>query len=117
MGEEETLQRHAVVLEEAAEGKGERAEHADPADLAGPQDIAQAKVCSHGDGHRQQREDELAERQPEKQAFLIVPDFFVDAYFYLFSPPVKIVGSSADRHLPCLPGYGNMPQTTIKRRS
>ena len=48
---------------------------------------AQAKIHAYGNGDGQQREDELAERQPEKQALLIVSDLFVDAYLDWISPP------------------------------
>lgn len=46
---------------------------------------------AYGNGYGQQREDELAEREPEKQAFLIVSDFFVDAYLDWISPPFLIL--------------------------
>jgi len=48
---------------------------------------AQAKIHAYGNSDGQQRKDELAERQPEKQALLIVSDLFVDAYLDWISPP------------------------------
>jgi len=73
---------HAVVAEESAEGKGKGGEDAHHADLSLAHHAAQEKVCR--DGHRdcQQREQALAQREAEKQAFIVVADFFVDAYFY-----------------------------------
>ena len=49
--------------------------------------ISQAKIHAYGNSDGQQRKDELAERQPEKQALLIVSDLFVDAYLDWISPP------------------------------
>ena len=48
---------------------------------------AVAKIHAYGNSDGQQRKDELAERQPEKQALLIVSDLFVDAYLDWISPP------------------------------
>ena len=81
------LQRHAVVLEKAAQGEGKGRQHTDPADLAGADDCAQAEVNAHSHGNGQQGENELTERKPEKQALLIISDFLVDAYLYMSSPP------------------------------
>ena len=73
---------HAVVAEESAEGKGKGGEDTDHADLSLAHHAAQEKVCR--DGHRdgQQREQALAQREAEEQAFVVVADLFVDAYFY-----------------------------------
>ena len=81
------FQIHAVILEKSAEGEGESVQDADLSDLGGSQHGAQAEIYAYGNGDGQQREDELAERQPEKQALLIVSDFFVDAYLDWISPP------------------------------
>ena len=81
-GEEELFKGHAVVGEKAAEGEGEGGQDADPADLPAAHRVPQAEVNGHGHHHGQQDEQELAQGQPEEQAFLIVPDFFVDADFY-----------------------------------
>ena len=87
ISKQKLLQRHAVVLEKAAEGEGKSAQDADPSDLGGRQHRAQAKIHAYGNSDGQQRKDELAERQPEKQALLIVSDLFVDAYLDWISPP------------------------------
>ena len=86
-GEEELFKGHAVVSEKAAQGEGERRQDADPADLPAAQHIAQAEVQPHCHQDGQQGKQELTQGQAEKQAFLIVPDFFVDADFYGRSPP------------------------------
>ena len=86
-GHEELLERHAVVGEKAAQGKGKRCQDADPADLAGANHAPQAEIHAHGHSYGQQGENELPQGQAEEQAFLIVPDFFVDADFYNRSPP------------------------------
>ena len=80
--EDEALQGHAVVGKKAAQSEGERCQNTDPADLATAHRVPQAEINSHGHDHGQQGEQELAQGQPEEQAFLIVPDFFVDADFY-----------------------------------
>ena len=85
-GEEELLKGHAVVSEEAAQGEGERRQDADPADLPTACHIAQAEIQPHRHQDGQQGEQELPQGQAEKQALLVVPDFFVDAYFYWKSP-------------------------------
>ena len=92
------FQRHAVVSKKAAEGEGKRSQDADPADLPAADDIPQAKVHGHSYHDGQQGEQELAQRQPEEQALLVVPDFFVDAYFYGLSP-LNLKIESADRPL------------------
>ena len=89
-GREQALLNAAVVLakdelrllEEAAEGKGKGAQNADPADFPGIQYRPQTEIYAHGNSDGQQCKNELAERKPEKQTLLIIPDFFVDAYFY-----------------------------------
>ena len=81
-GEEESFKGHAVVSEKAAEGEGERCQDADPADLPAAHHVAQAEIQPYRHQHGQQGEQELPQRQPEEQAFLVVPDFFVDADFY-----------------------------------
>ena len=81
-GEEELFKGHAVVGEKASQGEGEGGQDADPADLPAAHHAAQAEVQPHRHQHGQQGENELPQGQPEEQAFLIVPDFFVDADFY-----------------------------------
>ena len=81
-GEEESFKGHAVVSEKTAEGEGERGQDADPADLPAAYHIAQAEIQPHRHQDGQQGEQELPQGQPEEQAFLVVPDFFVDADFY-----------------------------------
>ena len=86
--EEEFFKGHAVVSEEAAEGEGERRQDADPPDLPAAHDAPQSEIQPHRHHNGQQGEQELPQGQAEEQAFLIVPDFFVDAYFdgyYLLS--------------------------------
>lgn len=78
----EAFQGHAVVGKKAAEGEGERSQDADPADFSCSNDIPQAEVHSHGHHDGQQGEQELPQGQAEEQAFLVVPDFFVDTNFY-----------------------------------
>ena len=80
-GEEEAFKGHAIVSEKAAHGKGERREDADPADFPDARHVAQSEIQPHRHQDGQQGEQELPQGQPEKQAFLIVADFFVDAYF------------------------------------
>ncbi len=89
-GQEKPLKGHAVVGEKAAEGKRERGQDAHPADLSRPYDVLQPKIHPHRHKNGQQREQELAQGQAEKQALLIVPDFFVDAYFYEISRPFNM---------------------------
>ena len=79
---EKLFKGHAVVGEKAAQGEGEGGQDADPADLPAAHHIAQAEIQPHRHQHSQQGEQELPQGQPEEQAFLIVPDFFVDADFY-----------------------------------
>ena len=81
-GEEKFLKGHAVVSEKATEGEGEGGQDADPADLSAAYCVPKAEVNSHGHDHGQQGEQELPQGQPEEQALLVVPDFFVDADFY-----------------------------------
>ena len=81
-GKEELFKGHAVVGEKAAEGEGKCGQDADPADLPAAHHVAQAEIQPHRHQHGQQGEQELPQGQPEEQAFLIVPDFFVDADFY-----------------------------------
>lgn len=81
------LQRHGVVMEKAAQGKGKGCQHTDPSDLAGADNCAQTEVNAHSHGDGQQSKNELSERKPEKQALLIISDFLVDAYLYMSSPP------------------------------
>ena len=81
-GHEELLERHTVVGKEPAQGERKRRQDADPADLAAAHDAAQAEIYAHGHSYGQQGENELPQGQAEEQAFLIVPDFFVDADFY-----------------------------------
>ena len=69
-----------------AKGKAHRTQ-THPISAGGSKYGAQAKIHAYGNGDGQQREDELAERQPEKQALLIVSDLFVDAYLDWISPP------------------------------
>ena len=80
-GQKELFKRHAVVGEKTAHGKGERRQDAHPADVAAAHDIAQAEIHAHGYQHGQEGEDKLPQGQAEEYAFLIVPDFFVDADF------------------------------------
>ena len=80
--EEELFKGHAVISEKATQGEGERRQDADPADLPVAQHVAQAEVQPHRHQDGQQGKQELPQGQAEKQAFLIVPDFFVDADFY-----------------------------------
>ena len=82
--QQELFKGHAVVGEETAHGEGERRQDAHPADVADAHDIAQAEIHAHGHQHGQQGEDELPQGQAEEYAFLIVPDFFVDADFYKY---------------------------------
>lgn len=81
-GQDEAFKGHAVVGKKAAQGEGKGGQDAHPADLPGTYHIAQTKVDPHRHQDGQQGEQELPQRQPEKQTFLVVPDFFVDADFY-----------------------------------
>ena len=85
-GEEELFKGHAIVGEKAAEGEGKGGQDADPANLPAAHHAAQAEVQPHRHQHSQQGKQELPQGQPEEQAFLIVPDFFVDTDFYGWSP-------------------------------
>ena len=87
---------HTVVAEEAAEGKGKRGEDAHRADLALAHHAAQQEIHRDGHDHRQQRKEELSQREPEKQALVVVADFFIDAYFDRDSPPC---GNSSFCHI------------------
>ena len=73
---------HAVIAEESAEGKGKGGEDADHADLSLAHHAAQEKVRCYGHRDCQQRKQALAQREAEEQAFIVVADLFVDAYFY-----------------------------------
>ena len=81
-GEEEAFKGHAVVGKKAAEGEGEGGQDADPADFPAAHHVAQAEIQPHRHQYGQQGEQELPQGQPEEQALLVVPDFFVDADFY-----------------------------------
>ena len=89
---------HAVIAEESAEGKGKRGEDAHHADLALAHYVAQEKICRDGHNHCQQRKKALAQREPEEQAFVVVADFLIDAYFDRISPPIHDE-ESADKRL------------------
>lgn len=78
-------------MKKTADGKRKGTEYTDPADFSSSKHRAQAKIYAYGNGYGQQRENELAEREPEEQAFLIVSDFFVDAYLDWISPPFLIL--------------------------
>lgn len=80
---------HSVVTEKAAEGERKRGEDAHHADLPLAHHVPQEKIRRDSDDHRQQREQELAQREPEEQALVVVADFFVDAYFDRGSPPIN----------------------------
>ena len=80
-GEEKFLKGHAVVGKKAAQGEGEGGQDADPADLPAAHHVAQAEIQPHRHQDGQQGEQELPQGQPEEQAFLVVPNFFVDADF------------------------------------
>ena len=81
-GQDEAFKGHAVVGKKAAQGKGEDGQDTHPANLPGIHRVAQPKVHSYGHQHGQQSEQELPQGQAEEQAFLVVPDFFVDTNFY-----------------------------------
>ena len=81
-GEDELFKGHAVVGKKAAQGKGKRCQDTHPADFSAPHYIAQAEIHAHSHSHGQQGKNELPQGQPEKQALLVVPDFFVDTDFY-----------------------------------
>ena len=81
-GQNEAFKSHAVVGKKAAQGEGEGGQDADPADLPAAHHIAQAEIQPYRHQDGQQGEQELPQGQPEEQAFLVVPDFFVDADFY-----------------------------------
>ena len=89
---------HAVVAEESAEGEGKGGEDAYRADLALADYAAQEKVCSDGHRHGEQREQALAQRETEEQAFVVLADFLIDAYFDRISPPIHDE-ESADKRL------------------
>lgn len=80
---------HSVVAEKAAEGERKGGEDAHHADLPLADHVPQEKICRDSNDHRQQREQELTQREPEEQALVIVADFFVDAYFDRGSPPIN----------------------------
>ncbi len=81
-GQDEPLKSHAVVGKKAAQREGKRGQDAYPADFPGADNVLQAEVHPHRHQDGQQGEQELAQGQAEEQAFLIVPDFFVDTDFY-----------------------------------
>ena len=91
------LQRHAVVLEKAAQGEGKGCQHTDPPNLTGADDCAQAEVNAHSHGNGQQGKNELPKRKPEKQAFLIISDLLVNAYLYVGSPPFSLLTIARQR--------------------
>ena len=80
--QDETLKGHAVVSKKAAQGKGKRGQDTHPADFSGTHYVAQTEVHAHRHQDSQQGEQELPQGQAEEQAFLLVPDFFVDTDFY-----------------------------------
>ena len=87
-GEEKPFKGHAVVSEKAAQGEGECRHDTDPADLSAAHHIMQAEIQPHRHQDGQQGKQELAQGEAEEQAFLIVPDFFVDTNFYRVSSPL-----------------------------
>ena len=94
----ELFKGHAVVAEESAEGEGKRGKDAHRADLALADYAAQEKVYSDGHRHGEQREQALAQREAEEQAFVVLADFLIDAYFDRISPPIHDE-ESADKRL------------------
>ena len=77
---------HTVVGEKAAGGKRCCAQNAHPADFFGADIRLQGKVNAHCYADRQHRTDELPGVQPEKDIFVVVPDFFRYFDFYIAFP-------------------------------
>lgn len=74
-----------MVLKEAAGSKGGGSEDADPAYFFGAHQRAQTKIQTDCYADRKQRTDKLPGGKPEKDGFLIIPDFLWYFYFYIAS--------------------------------
>lgn len=79
--EDKLLKGHAVVGKKAAQSEGERRQHTQPADVSLARHGPEPKVHAHRHDDGQQGENELPQGESEKQALLVVADFFVDADF------------------------------------
>lgn len=80
---------HPMVLKEAAGSKGGGSEDADPAYFFGAHQRAQTKIQTDCYADRKQRTDKLPGGKPEKDGFLIIPDFLWYFYFDKKSTPFK----------------------------
>ena len=78
---------HAVVFEEAAEREGKSRKNAQPAHIS--DDVAQSEVRADRHENRQQCEQTLTKGQSEEDAFLKIPDFFVNFYLYYIASKAK----------------------------
>ena len=76
---------HAMVFEKAAGCEGRGSENAHPAHFLAADQRAQAEVQPNRRAYRQQGADKLPGGEPEKDGFLIVPDFLWYFYFYIAS--------------------------------
>ena len=76
---------HAMVFEKATGRKGRGSKNAHPADFFAADQRSQTKIQTDCHADRKQRTDKLPGGEPEKDGFLIVPDFFWYFYFYIAS--------------------------------
>jgi len=74
-----------MVFEKAAGRKGRGSEDAHPAHFLAADQRAQAEVQPNRRAYGQQGADKLPGGEPEKDGFLIIPDFLWYFYFYIAS--------------------------------
>lgn len=85
------FQRHAVVGEEAGNGKGSRRQDADPACGFLADGIAKQQIQSSSNRYGTQRTNKLANRQPKEYGFFMLSYFLGD--FYFDSVHLKMLGN------------------------
>ena len=86
IGPYKSLRCHTMPGDEPESGKRSRSQNAHPTQCLHSEMRAQAKIQPHGDAHRQNRKDELAQGQAEKHTFGVSPDLPVDFNFQIDSP-------------------------------
>ena len=88
--QKELLKVHSVVPEESAQSKGQRRQNAHPAGTLSTDGPVQDKIAKHRRGQSHGGADKLPETETKENAFLVVPDLFVNFDLDKLSPPKKI---------------------------
>lgn len=79
------LRSHAVVSYKAHYRKGEGPQNTYPRQSFDAEMRAKQKVQKYRHAARQQRKNELSQRQSEKHGFRIITDFVIDFYFQMLT--------------------------------